>query len=278
MCQHVRGRRAGSSQRGDRQTRVPLRVPGYGPPQLRDVFVVVDVDDDNDDDAGPVLSPQWLDGHLDKYKHDDDDQQPDGDQHVDEGQQRRRGRGRRGRGSVSWPEAPISENAHEISQPWRRPGGLHDRMAGDARVLLGPVDDVERDDHGSPVGAEEARSPESLQSGSGGGCARPVRNGTQPCRLQNGLHPAARSQGGRQQTAHCRQDAFLSRSFAPGVQVHARRRLCDLSRQHRASGTVSGERARRFGVLRHLFPLETVSRIRSTQNGKLKTRISPRFC
>lgn len=223
MCQHVRGRRAGSSQRGDRETRGSLRVPGCGPPQPRDdVVVVVDIDGAPSAIA-VVFSPRWR--SLDHDQHDDDDQHHDDGVNVNKDQQRRRGRGCRRRSYLAGQKKTPTENTREIGEPWRCLGGLHDRTAN-LRVLSWPVD-VCGKCHvcGSTIGAEEARSSESLQPGSGGGRdARPVgRNGTPSRRLQNGLHLAAGSQGGGQ-TAYCRQDAFLSRSFSPGVQVRNDRR------------------------------------------------------
>lgn len=217
MCQHVRGRRAGSSQRGDRKTRVPLRVPGCGPPQPRDVVIVVDID------GAPsaisiVFPPRWR--PLDHDKHDDDHQHYDDGVHVNEDQQRRRGRGRRRGSYLAGQKKTPAEDAREIGEPWRCFGGLHDRTTN-LRVFSGPVDDCGKCHvRGSTVSAEEAGSSESLQPGSGGGRdARPVgRNGTPSRRLQNGLHLAAGPQG-RGQAAYCRQDAFLSRSFSPSVQV-----------------------------------------------------------
>lgn len=221
MCQHVRGRRAGSSQRGDRETGVPLRVPGYGPPQLRDGVIIVVVDlDDTSPAATTVVPPRW----LDHGEHDDDDQRNDNDDEHVEKQQWRRGRGRGRGGQLAGQEEGLPEDAREIGEPRRCPGGLDDRMA-DLRVLPRSVDDGgKRHVRGSTVGVEEAGSSESLQPGSDGGRdAGPInRNGTPPCRLQNGLYPAAGPQGGRQ-AAHRRQDAFLSRSFPSGVQVRSER-------------------------------------------------------
>lgn len=225
MCQHVRGRRAGSSQRGDRETGVPLRVPGCGPSQLHDVVVIVDID--GVPSAAVVVPPRWR--PLDHDQHNDDDQQhndddeqhhDDDDVHVDEDQQRRRGRRRRRRSHLAGQEETPVEDAREIGEPRRCPGGLHDRTA-DLRVLPGcPDDGGKRHVRGSTVGAEEAGSSESLQPRSGGGRdARPVgRNGTPSRRFQNGFYLAAGSQGGGQ-AAYRRQDAFLSWPFSPGVQV-----------------------------------------------------------
>lgn len=219
MCQHVRGRRAGSSQRGDRKTGVSLRVPECRPPQLRDDVVIVVVDlDGASPAAAAVVPPRW----FDHGEHDDDDQRDDDDDEHVEKQQRRRGRGRSRGGQLASEEESLPEDAREIGEPRRCPGGWHDRLA-DLWVLPGSVDDGgKRHVRWSTIGAEEAGSPESLQpgSGSGRGAGPATRNGTPSCRLQNGLHPAARPQGGRQ-AAHCRQDAFLPRPFPPSVQVRS---------------------------------------------------------
>jgi len=221
MCQHVRGRRAGSSQRGDRETRVSLRVSGCGPFQLHDVnIIIVDVDG-TPSTTSIVISLWWPDREK---RHDVDDRRYDKhgvDDYIREDQQRRRGRGRCRRGRLTSEEETRTEDACQIGEPWRYPGGLYDRVA-DPWIFPGSTDDGgKRDDHGSTVGAEEAGSPESLQPGSSGGRdARPVsRNGTSSRRLQNGLYPAAGSQGRQQQATDCRQDAFLSRPFPSGVQV-----------------------------------------------------------
>lgn len=221
MCQHVRGRRARSSQRGGRETGISLRVPGYGPPQLRDVVIVV-VNVGDSPSAATVVPPRRfiLDGHDDDDQHHDDD-----DHRVDEDQQWRRGRGRRGGGRFTGQTETITEDACKIGESRWCPGGLHDRWMANARLLSGSADDVgKRDGRGPTVRAEEAGSSESLQPGSGGGCdAGPIgRNGTLSRRVENGFHLTARSQGGRQ-TAHCWQDAFLSRPFSPGVQVRVQR-------------------------------------------------------
>lgn len=215
MCQHVRGRRAGSSQRGDRETGIPLCVPGYGPPQPRNIVVIVGIDGAP---SAVVFPSRWRSKHD---EHDDDNQHHDDDNiHADEDEQRRRGRGRRRGSHLAEQKKTSAENAREIGEPWWCPGGLHDRTP-DLRVFSGSADDGgKRHVRGSTIGAEEAGSSESLQPGSGGGRdARPVgRNGTSSRRLQNGFHLAAGPQGGGQ-TAYCRQDAFLSRSFSPGVQI-----------------------------------------------------------
>lgn len=221
MCQHVRGRRAGSSQRGDRETGVPLRVPECGPPQLRDDVLVVIVDLDSAFSARTTaVPPRW----LDHGEHDDDDQRDNNDDEHIEKQQRRRGRGRGRGGQLVSQEESHPKKAREVGEPRRCPGGLHDRMA-DLRVLLRSINDGgKRHVRRSTVSVEEAGSPESLQPGSGGGrdAGSISCNGTPPCRLQNGLYPAARPQGGRQ-AVHCRQDAFLSWPFPSGVQVRRER-------------------------------------------------------
>lgn len=222
MCQHVRGRRAGSSQRGDRETGVPLRVPECGPPQLRDdvLVVIVDLDSAFSARTSTAVPPRW----LDHGEHDDDDQRDDNDDEHVEKQQRRRGRGRGRGGQLVGQEESHPKKAREVGEPRRCPGGLYDRMA-DLRILLRSINNGgKRHVRRSTVGVEEAGSPESLQPGSGGGRdAGPIsRNGTPPCRLQNGLYPAARPQGGRQDV-HCRQDAFLSWPFPSGVQVRSQR-------------------------------------------------------
>lgn len=214
MYQYVRRRRTRSSQRGDRQTRIPLRVSGCGPPQLCDVFIIVS---DGDDTTPFILSSRWFVRRLDldKHEHNDDDQQCDGDQH----ESWRRGRRCRGGSDVTRQKTTVSMDAREISQPRWCLGRLHDgRMADDAR----PVDDVKqwkRDGCGSPIGAEEARSPKSFQSRSSSRRARPLRNRTQPRLLKNRFYSTTGSQGTWQQTVHCWQDAFLSRTFASGIQV-----------------------------------------------------------
>lgn len=221
MCQHVRGRRAGSSQRGDRETGISLRVPGCGSPQLRDdVIVVLVVDlDGTSPAASAVVPPRW----FDHGEYDNDDQRHDDDDKHVEKQQRRRGRGRSRGSQLAGQEESLPENAREIGEPrWCPSGWQYDRMA-DLWVFPRSVDGCgKRHVRGSTVGVEEAGSPESLQPGSGGGCdARPIsRNGTSSCRFQNGLYPAARPQRGWQ-AAHCRQDAFLSRPFSSGVQVQS---------------------------------------------------------
>lgn len=216
MCQHVRGRRAGSSQRGDRETGVSLCVPWCRPPQLRNNVVIIVVDFDGASPAvSVVVPPRW----YDHGEHDSDDQHHDDDDEHVEKQQRRRGRGR-SRGSQLAGQKEIPENAHEIGESRRCSGGWHDRMA-DLWVVPGSVDNGgKRHVRWSTVGVEEAGSPESLQPGSGGGCdAGPIRrNGTPPCRFQNGFYPATRPQGGWQ-AVHCWQDAFLSRPFPSSVQV-----------------------------------------------------------
>lgn len=222
MCQHVRGRRAGSSQRGDRETGISLRVPGCGSPQLHDDIVLVIVDLNGASPAAfAVFPPRWFDHDV---EHDNDNQRHDDDDEHVEKQQRRRGRGRSRGSELAGQEGSLPENAREIGEPRWCLSGWHDRMA-DLRVHPGPVDDTgKRHVRGSTVGVEEAGPPESLQPGSGGGRdAGPIsRNGTSPCRLQNGFYPATRSQGGWQ-AAHCRQDAFLSRPFPSSVQVRSER-------------------------------------------------------
>lgn len=217
MCQHVRGRRAGSSHRGDRETGVSLRVSGCGSPQLRDDVIVVFVVDF--DGTSPATSfavpPRW----FDHGEHDNDDQHHNDDKHVKK-QQRRRGRGCIRGSQLSGQEESFSENPREIGEPRWYPGGWYNRMA-DLRVLPGSIDDGrKRHICGSTVGIKEAGPPESLQSGSGGGCnAEPTsRNGTPSCWLQNRFYPTTRPQGGWQ-TAYCRQDAFLSRTFPSSVQI-----------------------------------------------------------
>lgn len=219
MCQHVRGRRAGSSERGGRETGIPLRVPRCGPPELRDVVIVIVDVDDGPSASSTVISPRRSvrDGHDDdgRQHHDDDDDR------VGEDQQRRRGRGCCGGSCLTSQTETVTEDAREIGEPRRCSGRLHDCWMADARLLSGPVDDVgKRVGRGPTIRAEEAGSPKSLQSGSGGRRdARPVgRNGTPSRRLENGFYPTARSQGGRQ-AAHCWQDAFLPRSLSSGIQV-----------------------------------------------------------
>lgn len=218
MCQHVRGRRAGSSQRGDRKTGVSLRVPEFGSPQLHDDIVLVIVDLNGASPATAAVFPsRWF--HHD-VEHDSDDQRDDDDDEHVKKQQRRRGRGRSRGSQLAGQEGSLPENAREIGEPRWCLSRWHDRMA-DLRVLPGPVDDGgKRLVRGSTVGVEEAGSSESLQSGPGGGRdAGPIsRNGTPPCRIQNGFYPPARSQGGWQ-AAYCRQDAFLSRPFPSSLQV-----------------------------------------------------------
>lgn len=216
MCQHVRGRRAGSSQRGDRETGVSLCVPGCRPTQLRNNVVIIVVDlDDASPAASVVIPPRW----FDHGEHDNDDQcHDDDDEHVEKQQWRRRPG--RSRGSQLAGQKEIPENTREIGEPRRCSGGWHDRMA-DLRVLPESIDNGGKCHIcWSTVGVEEAGSSKSLQPGSGGGRdAGPIRrNGAPPCRFQNRFYPAARPQGGRQ-TVHCRQDAFLSRSFPSSVQV-----------------------------------------------------------
>lgn len=215
MCQHVRGRRAGSSQRRDRETRISLRVPGCGSSQLHDDIIIVVLDFDGASPATSIVPPWW----FHHGKHDNDDQHDDDDdEHVEK--QQRRGRGRSRGSQLAGQEESLPEDAREIGEPRRCPGGWHDRMA-DLRVLPGSIDDGgKRHIRWSTIGFEEAGSPESLQPGSGGRrSAGPTsRNGTPPCRVQNGLYPAARPQRGRQ-AAHCRQDAFLSRPFSSSIQI-----------------------------------------------------------
>jgi len=224
MCQHVRRRRAGSSQREDRETGVSLRVPRCGSPQQCDnVIIVVIVDfDDTSPTAFAVVPPRWHDhGERDN----DDQRHNDDDKHIEE-QQRRRGRGRSRGSQLAGQEESFSENAREISEPWWYLSGWYNRTA-DLRVFPGSVDyGRKRHVRGSTIGVEEAGTPKSLQPGSGGGRdARPIsRNGTPSCRLKNGFYPAARSQG-RWQATHCRQDAFFSRSFPSGVQVGSERTI-----------------------------------------------------
>jgi len=218
MCQHVRGRRSGSSQRGDRETGIPLRVPGCEPAQLHDIVIVIVTYIGGDPSAFTVvISPRRF---VVRGRYDNDDQYHDDDDDcVDEDEQWRRGRGRRGGGRFTGQKKTISENAREIGESRRYSGELHDCWMADTRLFSGSIDDIGKC-NGSTVRVEEAGSSKSLQPGSGGRRdARPIgRNGTPSRRLENRFYPTARSQGG-QQTAHCWQNAFLSRSFSSGIQV-----------------------------------------------------------
>lgn len=221
MYQHVRRRCAGSSQRGNRKTGVSLRVPGCRPPQLCTVVIVNNVVDN----AASIVVPRWFGDHHQVFDHDEhyngEQHNDDNDNYMHKDQQQRRRRGRCRRGHFASQKKNFSEDAREIGQSRWYPSRL--RLA-DLRVILGPADNSgKRCNRRTTVYAQEARSSESLQSRSGGGCdSKPVsRNGTSSCRLQNRFYPATRSSRGRQIT-YCRQNAFFSRPFSSGVQVRRR--------------------------------------------------------
>jgi hypothetical protein len=180
-------------------------------------IVIIIVNVDGGPSASTIVISPW---RFVRDGYNDDDQYHDNDDDcIDKNQQWRRRRGRHGGSRFTGQKKTITENACEIGESRWYSGGLHDCWMADTRVLSGSIDNVGKRD-GSTVGAEEAGSSKSLQPGSGGRRdARPIgRNGTPSRRLENRFYPTARSQGG-QQTAHCWQNAFLSRSFSSGIQV-----------------------------------------------------------
>lgn len=192
MCQHVRGRRAGSSQRGGgQQAGVGLRVPGVGSPASP--WLVVDA---------VAADHRCL---------------RTGCRRSCGGRGAERARERRERGRVAEQEAALLEDPRQVGQPRWSAGGVPDDRgpARERRLLSGPpVGDRKRE----ALGLEEAWAPESLQPRPGGGRSRALGDGAQQSGVQDRLHPPAWPQGGGEAT-HRWKDALFSRSLAAGIQV-----------------------------------------------------------
>lgn len=219
MCQNVGRRYAGSSERRARETRISLFVPGCEPPQL---YTVIHHHVVTTTGSSVILPPQWLNNYGNFYecKHNNNEYNDDVD-HLDESQQRLRRRGRRSGSHLTSQRKICSKDTCQISQPRRCPGGLQHGKA-DIRFVSGSTDNIgwKRYGYGSTFGTEKARSSACLQPGSSDGCARPIRNGTQPCRFQNGFYPTTGAPRGQQQATYRWQDAFLSWPFPSSIQVN----------------------------------------------------------
>lgn len=201
MCQHVRGRHGRSSEPGDRQTGVGLRVPRNGSSVLSRLGAVT-VDDS-------CRRPHRCRGP-------DFDEHPRVNERVREGEagegERRRGNG----GTERQTKTTVHEDPCQIGQPRRSVGGMPDEhhWFPAARGLLSGSSVGDR--WFEAFGLEEAWSPESVQPGSSDGCSGTHR--AQPCRVQDRFHSSAWPQGGLEAT-HRWKSALLSRPLAASVQV-----------------------------------------------------------
>lgn len=202
MCQHVRGRDAGSSERGDGEAGVSVRVPRVRTSALSRLVV-----DGNSTDHRCLCS-RWLDA-LDALDTLDGYHEPC----VQRARERRRER----RGVVSRQVEALSQDPRQVGQPRRSAGrgvGQH-RVAGECGLVPGTS---VRDRRRETFGPEEARTSASLQSRPSGRRARTLGDGSQQSRLQDRFHTSAWPQG-RLEAAHCWKDAFFSRPFAASLQV-----------------------------------------------------------
>lgn len=189
MCQHVLGSRCARSSEQDRQAGVGVRVPGSALHRL---------------DGGRRCSRR-----VELRFHD----QPECVRKGEVGERQRRERGARGAREAK----AVSEDPREIGKPRWNVGGVSDERGVPALRGLASWSFV-RDRRGEALGLEEARPPEGVQPGSGGGRSRALGHGSQSRRVENGFYPAAWPQGGLEAT-HRRQSALFSRPLATSIQV-----------------------------------------------------------
>ena len=199
MCQHVRGQCGRSSEPGDRQTDVGLRVLRNGPSALSRFGI---------NHSCPRR----------RYRGSSFNEQHLVDERVREGEaregERRRGNGGTGRQTT----AIVHEDPCQIGQSRWSVGGMPDehRWLPAARGLLSGSSVGDR--WFEAVGLEEAWPPESVQPGSGDGRSGTHGHGAQPRRLQNRFHSSAWPQGGLEAT-HCWKNTLLPRPLAASIQV-----------------------------------------------------------
>lgn len=200
MCQHVRSRGAGSSERGDRPAGVGLRIPGSGSSSIWEQL------------AGP---DRWarvrkLGGRRDSR---DSRDSRDGCDHLQFVRERRRG-GHRIIGDLEDQKEAPADDARKVCQPWRSARREPDELRTPGILPGTPFCGRWRE----TFRPQETRTPKGLQPRSGGRRSRPHGHRTQQGRLQNRLHTTTWTQGGAQ-THHCWEDSFFSRSLATGFQI-----------------------------------------------------------
>lgn len=202
MCQHVRSRCARSSEQ-DRQAGVGLRVPRAGVSALYSILAPDAIDECHH--RAPRRRLELRDFH--------DRPAPECIREGEDDRQRRRRRGSRWAGEAK----AVAEDSREIGKPRRNAGGVSDEHRVPALRGITSRSFV-RDRWDEALGLEEAWPPESVQPGSGGRRSRTLGYRPQPCRVENGFYPSARSQGGFE-TAHRRESALFSWPFATSIQV-----------------------------------------------------------
>lgn len=190
MCQHVRSRGAGSSERGDGPAGVGLRVPGTGSSTICQQL------------AG---REHWarlrrLGGPRNRRNN-----------HRCVRERRRGGRG------LQDQETTASDDPRKVCQPWRNACGEPDRLRAPGERGILSRTSVRCRCH-ETLGPQEARTPKGLQSGSGGRRSRTRGHRPQQSRLQDGFYPPAWPQGGAKATYGWK-DTLFSRSLATGVQI-----------------------------------------------------------